>query len=211
MPSSTGDSAFYRFKEVANLLNVTEKTLRDNIRRKSITPPFIAMGSKHKRVLLFPKTAFNRWAGIGEMKGPILRCTAGAWRRANCQERFFVQQSQSPSPTPTGACSIKARKKRKQPTLPCTRPPTRRSISIRSDRIELIDDFEQRVSLSRAANYGVMLENFDKAKLAAVEFGMHNARTQAAFQTRAQADPSLRTQRGPAVLTPMGPNGGFNA
>ncbi len=78
-----------------------------------------------------------------------------------------------------------------------------------ADRIELIDDFDQRISLSRSAGYGIMLENFDKAKLAAIEFGMHNARTQAGFQARAQADHSLR-QRGPAVLAPMG-NGQFNA
>lgn len=79
-----------------------------------------------------------------------------------------------------------------------------------AERVELVDDFEQRVSLSRSTGYGVMLENFDKAKLAAIEFGMHNARTQAAFQTRAQADPSLRTQRGPAIYSPL-PNGNLNA
>ena len=79
------------------------------------------------------------------------------------------------------------------------------------------DDFEQEVCISRISLHGAMIEDMDKSKLAAVERGIHQAKTQIAAQKRAQQDPEIaahaRTQQmtgGAPILSPnFGPNGAF--
>lgn len=78
------------------------------------------------------------------------------------------------------------------------------------EHFQLIDDFGQQACFRRSAIVGTMLENLDKSRIGNVEFGMHNAKTQLALQTRMQADPSMRRTAQPGIVTPMG-NGMFNA
>lgn len=81
-----------------------------------------------------------------------------------------------------------------------------------SDNINFTDDFGQRTSFVRAAVIGAMLEDMDESKLGAIEYGLHQQRTQVGFQQRAEGDPTLRaaqSSRTP-ILTPMG-NGRFNS
>jgi hypothetical protein len=74
----------------------------------------------------------------------------------------------------------------------------------------IIDDFGQIGTISGASICGIMLEDLDRSKLAHVEKGLHNARTQADYSKRVMADPSARPPgvQGPGILQPMG-NGGF--
>lgn len=73
-----------------------------------------------------------------------------------------------------------------------------------------IDDFGQRACLRLDTITGVMLENLDESKLANIEMGLHQQRTQVGFQQRAESDPTIRAasqRRGPAVIDPTA---GFN-
>jgi len=52
-----------------------------------------------------------------------------------------------------------------------------------------------------------MLEDMEKSKLAHIERGLHQARTQAKAQQAATQDPVLKSaamMRGPAMIDPMG-------
>lgn len=72
------------------------------------------------------------------------------------------------------------------------------------------DDFGQCAAFKLDAITGVMLENLDESKLANVELGLHQQRTQVAFQQRAESDPAIRAasrRQGPAVIDPTGFNG----
>ncbi len=65
MPWRDENGAFYTTKEAAALLQIHVRTLHRYVRLKGMeAPPFRAMGSKKKRTLLFPKKAFNAWAGL---------------------------------------------------------------------------------------------------------------------------------------------------
>lgn len=78
--------------------------------------------------------------------------------------------------------------------------------------VSLMDDFGQRADVDVASIHGFMLEDMEQSKLAHIERGLHQARTQARAQQQAQADPALRAaaaMQSPAMLTPMG-NGRFN-
>lgn len=77
-------------------------------------------------------------------------------------------------------------------------------------RIAAEDDFGQRATFKVADITGVMLENLDESKLANIEMGLHQQRTQVGFQQRAESDPTIRAasqRRGPAVIDPTA---GFN-
>jgi hypothetical protein len=69
------------------------------------------------------------------------------------------------------------------------------------------DDFGQRGRFSPTDVTGVLLEDLDEAKLLHVEHALHNAKTQAAIQSRAQNDPALKFMQqnggGPAMISPM--------
>lgn len=70
------------------------------------------------------------------------------------------------------------------------------------------DDFGQHAELKAMSIHGIIIEDMDQSKLAGVELMLHNARTQASAQQRAQSDTQLRqTNRGPAVHTPFSGNG----
>lgn len=76
------------------------------------------------------------------------------------------------------------------------------------------DDFGQQVFVHANKVSGMMLEDMELSQQAAIERGLHQARSQAKAQKLAMADPviasSLRQQQmGPAVLGPGGmmPNG----
>lgn len=75
-------------------------------------------------------------------------------------------------------------------------------------RIGIEDDFGQKASLDTDKIQGFMLEDMEKSKLANIERGLHQARTQAKAQQQAQQDPVLRAAQlgaaSPAVLSPMG-------
>jgi hypothetical protein len=72
---------------------------------------------------------------------------------------------------------------------------------------EVRDDFGQ--SAKFTGNVSVLLENLDESRVAHVENALHEMRTRAAIQQRAQGDSSLRFAMnngpgGPAVISPMG-------
>ena len=74
--------------------------------------------------------------------------------------------------------------------------------------VEIKDDFGQRGKFG-AEITGALLENLDETKLLHVEHALHNAKTQAALQSRAQGDPTLKFMQqngpgGPAMISPMG-------
>ena len=76
------------------------------------------------------------------------------------------------------------------------------------DRVVVIDDFGQTALFDPVNITGRMIENLDLSKLAQVQRGLHQQRTQAEFQKAAESDPAIRmAMRGPAVLSPMA---GFN-
>lgn len=73
-----------------------------------------------------------------------------------------------------------------------------------------MDDFGQRAHFRLDAITGVMYENLDESKLANIELGLHQQRTQVGFQQRAESDPTIRAaqrNRGPAVIDPTSFNG----
>jgi hypothetical protein len=72
------------------------------------------------------------------------------------------------------------------------------------------DDFGQHAEIKALSIHGIVIEDLDQSKMSAVEMMLHDARTRATAQSRAQSDTQLRSAgRGPSVLTPMGGmNGG---
>jgi hypothetical protein len=89
------------------------------------------------------------------------------------------------------------------------------------DRINLIDDFGQEASLTRAEIHGAMLEDMEQSKLAHIERELHLVRTKLKANEIADADPQIRqarrNQQGgmpmlqpiPAGMPGLGPNGRF--
>lgn len=68
------------------------------------------------------------------------------------------------------------------------------------------DDFGMKVLVKPAAVHGVFLEDMDVSQMAAVERGLHQARSQAKAQSRAMSDPVLKSammSQGPAVHSPF--------
>jgi hypothetical protein len=79
--------------------------------------------------------------------------------------------------------------------------------------IEVVDDFEQNITIKTDDVHAVMLEDMSLSKLAHIERALHNVRTQAEGNKMAQADPALQhLTRGPGIISPvpMG-NGRFPA
>ena len=73
--------------------------------------------------------------------------------------------------------------------------------------ISIADEFGQRATIDVASIHGFMLEDMEKSKLAHIERGLHQARTQAKAQQAATQDPVLKSaamMRGPAMIDPMG-------
>jgi len=65
MPRRDNGGAFYTIKEAAGLLQINVRTLQRYIRVPGMeAPPHKKMGSRLKPTVLFPKTAFNKWAGL---------------------------------------------------------------------------------------------------------------------------------------------------
>lgn len=71
--------------------------------------------------------------------------------------------------------------------------------------VEFSDDYGQKLFLDRTNVLGVLLEDIKQSALAKIEMGLHNARTQAQAQSRAQGDQVLRLNGagGPPMLSPM--------
>ena len=79
---------------------------------------------------------------------------------------------------------------------------------MKAGRISITDEFGQTAAFDTNNVTGRMMENLDLSKLAQVQRGLHQQRTQAEFQKAAESDPAIRmAMRGPAVLSPMA---GFN-
>ena len=73
--------------------------------------------------------------------------------------------------------------------------------------VTISDEFGQHASIDVASIHGFMLEDMEKSKLAHIERGLHQARTQAKAQQAATQDPVLKSaamMRGPAMIDPMG-------
>ena len=73
--------------------------------------------------------------------------------------------------------------------------------------VTIADEFGQRTVIDIASIHGFMLEDMEKSKLAHIERGLHQARTQAKAQQAATQDPVLKSaamMRGPAMIDPMG-------
>jgi hypothetical protein len=73
--------------------------------------------------------------------------------------------------------------------------------------VEIKDDFGQRGKFG-AGITGALLEDLDEVKLLHIEHALHEAKTRAAVQNRAQNDPTLKFMQqngpgGPATLSPM--------
>lgn len=77
---------------------------------------------------------------------------------------------------------------------------------IDEETISITDDFGHLCCVKRATVHGTMLEDMDQSKLAHIERALHQARTNAETQSRAEADPMIRNaqmKRGPSVISPM--------
>ena len=76
------------------------------------------------------------------------------------------------------------------------------------------DEFGQHAAIRVKSLNGVLLEDMEQSKLAHIERGLHNARTQARANQAAQSDPVLKSAMAgmapvnPAMLSPMGNSGG---
>ena len=78
---------------------------------------------------------------------------------------------------------------------------------------DVTDDYGQHVSIRRDAIQGVMFEDMTKSRLAHIERGMHQMRTQVEANNMVKADPALSVamrsaQQAPGVITPFS-NGAF--
>jgi hypothetical protein len=84
------------------------------------------------------------------------------------------------------------------------------------DLFEAADDFGQTIRISCRAVTGMMLEDMEHSKLAYIERGLHQARTQTKANEIANNDPVLREarrqQQSPILQPGMfpGPNGRFS-
>src|SRR5215469_6206799 len=83
-----------------------------------------------------------------------------------------------------------------------------------SKDFDITDDYGQHACVRREIIQGVMFEDLTKSKLAQIERGMHQMRTQVEANNMAKADPALMAamrmqQQAPGVITPFGPNGAF--
>jgi len=83
-----------------------------------------------------------------------------------------------------------------------------------SKNLNLVDDYGQHVSIRRDSIHGAMFEDMTKSKLAHIERGLHQMRTQIEANNMGKADPSIsafmRSQMGqPGVITPFAGNGPF--
>lgn len=73
---------------------------------------------------------------------------------------------------------------------------------------EVNDDYGQSVFLPSGVS-AALLEDMDESRLAHIDRALHNARTNADANSRANADPALRmaaARTGPAVLSSMSAN-----
>lgn len=110
-----------------------------------------------------------------------------------------------PTPTPWALLFQKSE------TAELTFHELRKAWETKKEFIEIFDDFGQTINLVISSLHGFMLEDMEKSKLAHIERGLHQARTQARAQQMAVADPILKAAalgQGPAILQPMG-NGRF--
>lgn len=91
-----------------------------------------------------------------------------------------------------------------------------KATSFEGDELQLADDFGQECQVKRASIHGVLCEDLEQSKLATVERGLHQVRTQIAADKAGMAAPDIaahmRTRQmgrgGPAMLD-LGPNGAF--
>jgi|SRR5215469_7165021 len=80
--------------------------------------------------------------------------------------------------------------------------------------VDITDDYGQRAIVRRSDIHGVMFEDMSQSKLAQIERGLHQMRTQIDANNQAKADPVLMAamrmnQPGPGVITPFSANGAF--
>jgi hypothetical protein len=73
--------------------------------------------------------------------------------------------------------------------------------------LHIDDDFGQHAEFKALSIHGILIEDMDQSKLAAVELMLHNTRIQNTAQHRAQSDPGI-ARTGPRVLSPI--PGGMN-
>lgn len=77
-------------------------------------------------------------------------------------------------------------------------------LTIAKTAVQIDDDFDQKFF---GIPNGILFENLDKTKHAAMELMLHQARIQQGAQKLAQTDPALRAggaSQSPAILHPMG-------
>lgn len=77
-------------------------------------------------------------------------------------------------------------------------------------RVELRDDYGQRMTVNLASVHAFMLEDMRQSKLASVELALNEGRIRNAAMKAAQTDPELREAtrgQGPSVITPNMNNG----
>ena len=74
---------------------------------------------------------------------------------------------------------------------------------IGASTVSVADDFGQRATIDIKSIHGFMLEDMEQSKLAHIERGLHQARTQARAQQMATADPVLKN----AAMIGMKPKG----
>lgn len=82
------------------------------------------------------------------------------------------------------------------------------SLCAATERIIICDDFGQQAAIT-LPTHGFMLEDLELTKVAQIERGLHQARTQAKANQMAQADPVIRASNmsrgsGLATIDPMG-------
>jgi len=80
--------------------------------------------------------------------------------------------------------------------------------------LELTDDYGQHIVVERSSIHGVMFEDMTKSKMAHIERGIHQMKTQVEANNLAKTDPTLlaamRSQMNPpGVITPFAANGAF--
>ena len=69
--------------------------------------------------------------------------------------------------------------------------------------LDFHDDYGQRLLVKREHIQGLLIDDMKKSAAGKIEISLHGARTQAAYNTRIQADPMLRLNGAP-VIQPMG-------
>lgn len=90
-----------------------------------------------------------------------------------------------------------------------------KATSFEGDELHLIDDFGMEISIRRASIHGATFEDMDHTKLAHVERGLHQFRTQIAADKAGMTAPDISAYlrgrgAGPAVISPnFGSNGAF--